>query len=231
MDTHERLIDPDLSKLKERILHMAATAETLIGCAIRALVERDESIASPVTGLEEELNRLQVEIDNLAVRILATHQPVAGDLRFVIAGTRINNELERIGDLGINITENVQVLVRVPPVKPLVDIPMMADIVRKMLNDSLDAFVHGDPLLAQTVIMTDDRVDELKRKVKEELGDIMKRDPETVDRALALIFISRHLERIADHATNISEEVIFLTQGRDVRHPTTPKEPPCQDPA
>jgi len=225
LDSHERHFDRELAALNQRLLHMASVAERLIGCAIGALVERDESLAQPAGGLEDELNRLQIEIDEMAVALLATQQPVARDLRFIIAGTRINAELERIGDLAINITENIHTLVRLPQVKPLVDIPKMAELSRKMVRDSLDAFVRGDALLAQSVIMTDDHVDDLKKMVQNDLLSFMKSDPDTVERALALIFISRHLERISDHATNISEEVIYLTQGRDVRHPLTPKEP------
>lgn len=224
MDTHERRFDRELGDLNAKLLHMASVAESLIELAIKALVDRDEAVALPAAGLEEELNRLQLEIDELAVTLLATQSPVAGDLRFIIAGTRINSELERIGDLAINITQNVHTLVQADPIKPLIDIPKMADLARKMLRESLDAFVRGDALLAQSVIMTDDHVDNLKRQIQRDLTVFMKDDPNAVERSLALIFISRHLERIADHATNISEEVIFLTQGRDVRHPMTPKE-------
>jgi phosphate transport system protein len=224
VDTHARRFDRELGEFNEKLLHMASVAENLIEIAIKALVDRDEAVAQPAASLEAELNRLQIEIDELAVNLLATQSPVAGDLRFIVAGTRINNELERIGDLAINITQNLQVLVQAAPVKPLVDIPKMAELARKMVRESLDAYVKGDALLAQSVIMTDDHVDNLKRKIQRDLTVFMKSDPEAVERCLALIFVSRHLERIGDHATNISEEVIFLTQGRDVRHPTTPKE-------
>jgi phosphate transport system protein len=224
LDIHERRFDRELGELKGKLLHMASVAESLIDCAIKALVDRDEAVAQPATGYEEELNRLQIEIDEIAVTLLATQQPVASDLRFIIAATRINGELERIGDLAINITENVHTLVQVPPIKPLIDIPKMAELASRMVRDSLGSFVKEDALLAQSVIMTDDHVDNLKRQVQDDLTRIMQGDSSTVGRALALIFISRHLERIADHATNISEEVIFLLQGVDVRHPQTPKE-------
>jgi phosphate transport system protein len=178
---------------------------------------------------EDELNRLQIEIDELGMLLLATQQPVAADLRFIIAATKINSELERIGDLVINITENVHVLLQQPELKPLIDIPRMADLARKMVRDSLDAFVRGDVLLAQAVIMMDDQVDALKEQVLRELLTYMMADPRSIERAMALILISRHLERIGDHATNIAEDVIYMVQGRDVRHPRTPRQRPEQN--
>jgi len=143
-----------------------------------------------------------------------------------VAATKINGELERIGDLVINITENVHVLAQHPPLKPLIDIPRMADLARQMVRNSLDAFIRGDALKAQSVIMADDQVDALKDQVLRELLTYMIADPHTIERSLALILISRHLERIGDHATNIAEDVIYVIQGRDVRHPKTPKKRP-----
>jgi phosphate transport system protein len=223
----QRQFDRELDELKKKLIHMAALAETMIDKAISELVSRDESVADKVPVYEEELNRLQIEIDEAALTLLATRQPVATDLRFIVAATKINSELERIGDLVMNITENAHVLLQQPPLKPLIDIPRMADLARKMVRESLDSFVGEDPLLAQTVIMTDDQVDGLKEQVLRELLTYMMADPRSIERAIALIFISRHLERIADHATNIAEDVIYLTQGRDVRHPRTPKERPA----
>jgi phosphate transport system protein len=223
----QRQFDKQLDDLKKKLIHMAALAETMIDKAISELVSRDESVADKVPVYEEELNRLQIEIDEAALTLLATRQPVATDLRFIVAATKINSELERIGDLVMNITENAHVLLQQPPLKPLIDIPRMADLARKMVRESLDSFVGEDPLLAQTVIMTDDQVDGLKEQVLRELLTYMMADPRSIERAIALIFISRHLERIADHATNIAEDVIYLTQGRDVRHPRTPKERPA----
>lgn len=219
MDSHERQFDRELGDLKKKLIHMAALAEAMIDRSISELVNRDESMIEPVAKYEQELNRLQIEIDETAMTLLATHQPVASDLRFIIAATRINSELERIGDLVINITENVHVLVNQPELKPLIDIPRMADLARKMVRDSLDALARGDTLLAQSVIMTDDQVDKLKEQVLRELLTYMMADPRAIERALALILISRHLERIADHATNIAEDVIYMVQARDVRHP------------
>ena len=224
MDRQPRKLDKELDALKKKLIHMAALAETMIDKTISELVKRDERLAEKVPQYEEELNRLQIEIDEDALMLLATRQPVASDLRFIVAATKINGDLERIGDLAINITENVHVLAQQPPLKPLIDIPRMADLARKMVRESLEALVGGDPLLAQAVIMTDDQVDALKDQVLRELLTYMIADPRTIERALALILVARHLERIADHATNIAEDVIYLIQGRDVRHPRTPKQ-------
>lgn len=218
METHERPFDKELADLKKRLLTMAAIAESMIDQAIAELVSRDEQAAAEVPRSEEQLNRLQIEIDDEVLRLLATRQPVANDLRFLLAATRINGELERIGDLAINITENVQVLVEHPPLKPLIDIPHMAELARTMVRQSLDALVRGDAALAQSVIMTDDKVDALKDQIFRELLTYMLGDPRTTERALALILVSRHLERIADHATNIAEDVIYMCEGEVVRH-------------
>jgi len=229
VNSHERKFDQELAELKKRLIRMAATAEAMIDKTIRELVDRDEQAAEPIGMYEDELNRLQIEIDELGMLLLATQQPVAADLRFIIAATKINSELERIGDLVVNITENVHVLLQQPELKPLIDIPRMADLARKMVRDSLDAFVRGDVLLAQAVIMMDDQVDALKEQVLRELLTYMMADPRSIERAMALILISRHLERIGDHATNIAEDVIYMVQGRDVRHPRTPRDRPEQN--
>ena len=226
MGTQPRKFDKELDELKKKLIHMAALAETMIDRTISELVRRDERLAQKVPEYEEELNRLQMEIDEEAMRLLATRQPVASDLRFIVAATKINGDLERIGDLAINITENVHVLAQQAPLKPLIDIPRMADLARRMVRESLEAFVGDDVLLAQSVIMTDDQVDALKNQILRELLTYMMADPRAIERGLALILISRHLERIADHATNIAEDVIYMIQGRDVRHPRTPKERP-----
>ena len=226
MNAHERQFDRELHDLKRRLLHMAAVAEEMVERAITELTNRDEEPTDAVLKAEDEVNRLQIEIDEEVVRLLATRQPVASDLRLILAAAKINSDLERIGDLVVNITENVHVLAQQPPLKPLIDIPRMADLARQMVRESLDAFVRGDVLLAHKVIMTDDHVDALKNQVLRELLTYMMSDPTTIERALALILIARHLERIADHATNIAEDVIYLIQARDVRHPTTPRTKP-----
>jgi phosphate transport system protein len=222
----QRQFDKALDDLKKKLVHMAALAETMIDSGLAVLVQRDEGPAAKVREYEQELNRLEIEIDEAALTLLATQQPVAKDLRFIVAATKINGELERIGDLVVNILQNAHTVLKQPPLKPLIDIPHMADLARKMVRDSLDAFIAGDALQAQTVIMADDRVDALKDQVLRELLTYMISDPPAIERALALILISRHLERIGDHAVNIAEDVIYMIQGRDVRHPKTPKERP-----
>jgi phosphate transport system protein len=219
----QRLFDKELDGLKKMILQMAALAETMIDKAIAELVQRDERVAEKIPEYEQDVNRLQIEIDEEALTLLATQQPVATDLRFIVAATRINSDLERIGDLVINITENVHTLAQEPSLKPLIDIPHMADLARKMVRDSIQAFINSDVLLAQSVIMMDDQVDALKNQIIRELLTYMISEPRTIERGLALILISKHLERIGDHATNIAEDVIYMIQGRDVRHPKTPK--------
>ncbi len=223
MEPHERQFDRELGELKNRLIHMAAVAEAMIDQAVKALVDRDEQAAAEVAREEEELNRLQIDIDEQALELLATRQPVAADLRFILAATKINSDLERIGDLVINIIENVHILVGQPPLKPLIDIPRMAELARRMVLDSIRAFVGGDFLLAQSVRTVDDQLDALKGQVLRELLTYMIADPKAIERALALILIARHLERIGDHATNIAEDVIYMTQGKDVRHPGIPR--------
>jgi phosphate transport system protein len=224
MDGHKRRFDEELGELKKHLLHMAALVENMIDIAIRALKERDENASGKVRESENEVNRLQLVIDEEALRLLALRQPVAMDLRFILTATRINSDLERIGDLAVNIMENVHTLCQQPQLKPLIDIPNMAGLSRKMLRESLDSFVEEDVVLAQGVIMSDDKVDDLKDQVFRELLTYMMADPKTIERALALLLISRHLERIGDHAVNIAEESIYLIQGRDVRHPKIPRE-------
>ncbi|MCX5685700.1 MAG: phosphate signaling complex protein PhoU, partial [Planctomycetota bacterium] len=165
----QRQFDKEMDDLKKKLVHMAALAETMIDKAIAVLVQRDEGPAAKVREYEQEVNRLQIEIDDYALTLLATQQPVARDLRFIVAATKINGELERIGDLVINILQNTQTLLQQPPLKPLIDIPHMADLARKMVRDSLDAFIAGDALVAQAVIMADDRVDALKDQVLREV--------------------------------------------------------------
>ena len=209
--------------------HVEFTATDLdvtISSSANATVSEPGRATLPVKklfGIARELPapEIEIEIDEKAVTLLATHQPVAGDLRLILMASRISGELERIGDLVINITENVATLVSQPQLKPLIDIPRMAEVASKMVHESLDSFLRSDVLLAQAVIMTDDRVDDLKEQILRELLTYMAADPKSIERAMALILISRHLERIADHATNIAEDVIFLIQGRDVRHPKT----------
>lgn len=224
MEKHQRSFDKGLEGLKQQLLHMGQVAEAMIEQTVAALVDRDEKRSERVPEMEGEVNRLQIEIDEHALTLLATQQPVAVDLRFIVMATRINSELERIGDLAVNIRQNSEVLLKQPPLKPLIDIPRMAESAERMLRYSLAAFVEGDADKAQQVIMMDDGVDALKDQLFRELLTYIMSDPRCTERAMALILISRHLERVADHATNIAQEVIYMVQGRDVRHPRMSKD-------
>jgi phosphate transport system protein len=189
-----------------------------VRAVIRALVDRVPQAVEPIASGDGPINRLQVEIDDRGFRLLALYQPVATDLRAIIAALKINTDLERVGDLAVNIAEAARRYLTHAPVKPLVDIPRMSSIAQGMLRDSLDAFVRQDPTLAQHVLQRDDSLDDLKTQVFRELLTYMLQDPSTIEPALDLILVSRHLERIGDHATNIAEEVIFMVSARDVRH-------------
>lgn len=213
-----RHFEDAIAELKARLVRMGTIAETMIELAIKSLVERNASRHEELFKFEQQVNDLHIEVDERVVGILALQHPVAADLRLVVMASKIGGELERIGDQAVNICQNTQVLLQFPPLKPLIDIPIMADTARKMLRDSLDAFVRSDPALAQSVLNTDDRVDALKDQIFRELLTYMMSDPGTIQRALPLILISRNLERVGDHATNIAEDVIYLAQGRDVRH-------------
>ena len=219
----ERHFDEELKNLKEKLLYMGGIAETMISGSVKALVEQKEDIIDQVYKNEDEINLLQIEIDDITIKMIALHQPAAVDLRFLVTAIKINSELERMGDQAINICQAAKELLKQPLLKPLIDIPRMAEIAGQMVKDSLDAFVQQDPKLAKSVCVRDDEVDDLKDQVFRELLTYMMSDPGTIQRAMDLILISRHLERIADHATNIGEEVIFMVQGKDIRHHITEK--------
>ncbi|MEW5768264.1 MAG: phosphate signaling complex protein PhoU [bacterium] len=215
----ERHFDEELNSLKEQLLMMGGLVEAMVNQAIKALVVRDASLVEEVIKKEEEVNKLHLNIDELCLQLIALRQPLAIDLRFILASSRIISDMERMGDLAINITENTLELLKVPPLKPLIDLPRMAEITQKMVKDCLEAFIRKDTLLAQTVIDKDDEVDGLKDQIFRELLTYMLADAGAIKRALELILVSRHLERIADHATNVAEDVIFLVKGKDIRHP------------
>ena len=208
----------ELEGLNHRLLEMGGLVESSIHHSVQALVERDKEIAKQVMRDEPRINQMQVEVDAMAMRLLALNQPVARDLRLLTAVLKINTDLERMGDLAVNIAERAMSLVSRPAVKPLIDIPKMASLVQSMLLKSLDAFVRGDVELAMSVLPADDDVDMLRDSVYTELIDFMQRDVVMVPAAVDFMFVARNLERIADHATNIAEDVIFLVKGIDVRH-------------
>ncbi|MBI2186644.1 MAG: phosphate signaling complex protein PhoU [Acidobacteria bacterium] len=210
----------ELEALLARLLEMGGLAEARVREAVEGLVTRDPALIAKVRDGDEPLNRLHIEIDDRCFRLLALHQPMATDLRAIVAAVKINTDLERVGDLAVNIAQAAGRYATHPPVKKLIDIPQMSDIAQGMLHDALDAFVRRDTRLAQQVLNEDDRLDGLKTQVFRELLTYMLQDPSTVEPALDLILISRHLERIGDHATNIAEDVIFMVSAQDVRHHT-----------
>jgi phosphate transport system protein len=215
-DTHR--FHEEFDTLKARLLEMGGLAEERVRAVVRALVDRDPDVVEQILDGDEPLNRLQVEIDDRGFRLLALYQPVATDLRSIMAALKINTDLERVGDLAVNIAEAALRYFSHPPVKPLIDIPRMAGIAQGMLRDSLDSFVRHDAELAHEVLQRDDSLDDLKTQVFRELLTYMLQDTATIEPALDLVLVSRHLERIGDHATNVAEEVIFMVSARDVRH-------------
>ncbi|MRR08333.1 MAG: phosphate signaling complex protein PhoU, partial [Deltaproteobacteria bacterium] len=205
----QRHFDVELHELKEKLLLMAGKVEFLINRSIEAVSNKDAALAETIFGLDKEIDHLELEVEEAAVSLIARHQPAAGDLRFLIGAIKINNDLERIGDHGVNIAQSAKALAGQPDVKPLVDIPRMAGLAVGMLKDSLTSFVTSDPVKAREVCTRDDQVDFLKRQVLRDLLALMKDDPGIVSRGMDLVFISRNLERVADLATNISEETIY----------------------
>ena len=208
----------ELEALQSRLLEMGGLAEERVRACIEALESRDLGVVAQVMGGDEPINQLHIEIDNRCFRLLALYQPMATDLRAIVSAVKINTDLERVGDLAVNIAEAAQRYTTHPPVKKLIDIPTMGTIAQTMLRDSLDAYVRRDTALAHAVLNADDQLDALKTQVFRDLLTYMLKDPATVEPALDLILISRHLERIGDHATNIAEDVIFMVSAQDVRH-------------
>ncbi len=214
----ERHFDQELSELKEALLRMSALAEQSVAQSLKALVQRDSALAKQVDTDDEQLDRLEMEIDDRAIKLLALRQPTAKDLRFITMTMKISSELERIGDQAVNIAHRAEELNREPLLKPLIDIPRMAEIARGMIRDSLDAFVYAKPEQARQVIARDDEVDKINRQLHRELTSFMVEDPATITRCLNLMSVAHNLERIGDHATNIAEEIVYLYEGRDIRH-------------
>ena len=218
MVEHVRHFQEELEHLKTRLLEMGGLAEDRVRAALDGLVRRDLGAVERVLQGDAPINQLHIEVDNRCFKLLALHQPMAVDLRAIVSAVKINTDLERVGDLAINIAEASLRYLRHPPVKELIDIPRMATIAQSMLRDALDAFVSRDTALAEAVLNQDDELDGLKTQVFRELLTYMLQDPAKIEPALDLILISRHLERIGDHATNVAEDVIFMVSARDVRH-------------
>jgi phosphate transport system protein len=208
----------ELEELNQSLLQMGGLVESSIRRSTQSLMERNKELAKDVIRDEPRIDMMQVEIDAQTTRLLALNQPVARDLRLLMATLKINTDLERMGDLAVNIAERAISLIERPPVRALVDIPQMASLVESMLLKSLDAFVKGDADLATSVLPADEEVDALRDSIYAELIALMQRDSQVVPSAINLMFVARNLERIADHATNIAEDVIFLVKGIDVRH-------------
>jgi phosphate transport system protein len=214
----ERLFDEELNNLKEKLLRMAALVEEDVELSIEALTERKEEPAREILRREETVNLLDVEIDETCLRLLALRQPMAGDLRLITSAMKIGSDLERMGDLSVNLAEQALELAKMPLLKPLIDIPRMARLVQAMVRDSINAFINRDECLARRVCERDDEIDALDDQVFRELLTYMMQDPSTIARAVALILVGRNLERIADHATNIGEDVIYLVKGKTIKH-------------
>lgn len=215
----ERHFERGIEELKERLLWMGSLAERSVHQAVHAVLDADEKLADGVLAEENAINELQIEIDDRVVQLLALHQLMAADLRFVLAVSRINVDLERIGDQAVNIAQAAQRILRHPRVKPYVDLPRMSELAEEMVRDSLNAVVRRDLELAKSVLTRDDQVDLLRDQIFRELLTYMMGDSSVVFPAFDLILVAKNLERIGDHATNIAEDVIYIVAGQDVRHP------------
>jgi len=218
MNQDTRHFAEELAELKERLLVMGALAAERLQAAVRAMVERDRDLMAEVISGDEAINRLHLEIDDRCFKLLALRQPMAVDLRAIVAAFKINGDLERIGDLAVNVAEAAERYLAHSPVKPLIDLPRMGDLAQRMLSEALHAFVMGDAEAAERVLALDDGLDALKNQIFRELLTYMLGDPRTIEPGIDLILVSRHLERVGDHATNIAEDVIFIVEARDVRH-------------
>ena len=214
----ERRFDEELKQLKDRLLTMAGLAEQAVGKSVKALVDRDPRLAASLREDDAAINRLEVEIEESCLSLMARYQPEAKDLRFIAMIFKIVNDLERVGDQSVNISEQTVDLLKEPLLKPLIDIPKMAALAQQMLKDALDAFVNQNPELAREVCRRDDEVDRLNDQSYHELMGYMTQDAKTITRAIDLILIGRHLERVADHATNIAEDVYYLVRGTTIKH-------------
>jgi phosphate transport system protein len=212
--------DAELNEIRTLILQMGGKVEAMISNCIKALVDRDTGLAESTIPFDHEVNHLEVLIDEKCLEVLARRQPAARDLRFITLALKIVTDMERIGDQCVSIAKRVKELNEEPPLKPYIDLPRLAESSRAMVRESLDAFVRGDEKLAMQVCENDQFVDDLNIQIQRELLTFMMEDPGTITRALKLNYISKCLERIADHATNVAEMVIFMIKGKDIRHTT-----------
>ncbi len=216
-----RHFDEELTNLKEKIFRMSGQVEEIVGTAIKAVTERNSDLAYKVIKSDDAVNKLEVEIDDLCLKLLALYQPTAGDLRFIASTMKINNDLERIADLGVNIGQRTLDLLKVPPLKLKIDIPKMAMAAQAMLKDSLTAFVNRDSRLAYEVCKRDDEVDKLNHEIFMAVFHCNPEEQKPVERVIDLILVAKNLERIADHSTNICEDVIYMVDGKVIKHHIT----------
>jgi phosphate transport system protein len=214
----DRQYETELRNLREQLLLMGAKVEEMITSSVKALVDRDSDLANRTIESDHQINRLEVELDDMCLRILAKRQPVASDLRVLTIVLKMVTDLERIGDLGVNICERVVELNLEPPLKPYVDLPKMADVAQGMVRDALDAFVARDAERAEAVIDRDKTVDAYYAQIFRELLTYMMEDPRNIYRATRIQSIAKYLERVGDHATNLAEMVVFMVKGKDIRH-------------
>ena len=218
MEHTSKNYEHELKDLREKLLLMGGKAEQMIAQAMQALIQGDANLARQLIAEDSEVNQLEKESDELCFNLLALRQPTASDLRFIVTSLKVVTDLERMGDLGVNIAERALELLEEPPLKPYVHLPILAQMSQKMMKEALDAFVSRDAVMAQNVLAQDDGVDDLTQKLFDDLAALMKEDPKNVNRAVRLIFVAKYLERVADHATNVAEMVLFLLRGEDVRH-------------
>ena len=218
----QRRFDEELAGLKEKILRMGSLVEGQIRQALQALIDRDDDLATQVIENDRKVNTMDVAVDEACLELLALQQPAARDLRFITTAMKISTELERMSDLAENICERAIELHEEPQLKPYIDIPLMAEHAAKMVGEALDAFVRGDSVLARKVLDEDDYIDNLNEQIFRELLSFMMENPKAISRAIRLSFISKYIERIADHATNVAELVVYMVEGKIIRHMTSP---------
>ena len=223
-----RHFQQELDQLKAKLLEMSALVESAIYRSVQGVVEKNEELAQQVIRNEARVNQLEIAIDEMAISLLALQAPMAADLRLITAAIKINNDLERMGDLSVSMAEAALVLIQEPVIRPLIDIPHIAGLAQGMVRKALDAFVSRDAELARSVLASDDAVDNLRTASYHELVSFMTTNPSQIPQALRLLAVVRNLERIADHATNIAEDVLFLVKGIDVRHHNEQHEPAVQ---
>ncbi|MGD8862769.1 MAG: phosphate signaling complex protein PhoU [Myxococcales bacterium] len=214
----DREFDAELDELRRRLIVMGGRVEEMIARSVQALVERDVDEARRIIAEDEKVDADELECDDLCLMVLVRRQPMGSDLRFITLALKMVTDLERIGDLAVNIAERAIDLASEPPLKPWRDVPRMAEVVQSMVHDAIDAFVRRDPALAEALIERDDEVDSVYSSVVHELVELMAKDPDTIERAIHVLSVAKWLERMADHATNLAEHVIFLERGTDVRH-------------